>query len=163
MVLCREVWPRINSTRLREQSSFSARNFTSASLAAASTGGAVSLIFDSLPSGAQISLADARGCSFTDNNVPSGCARRKPGSGTRSSRVTFFLLAGLRTLRINQLVADERHVFAVGRPRRNIDRPLSAEQFREHADFAIREGHEPQPHVLIGRMPFHVFGARDVT
>ena len=46
------------------QRNFSARNFTSASLAAESTGGAVVLIFNSLPNTSPISLRDARGCAL---------------------------------------------------------------------------------------------------
>ena len=44
MTLCREVWPRTSSTRPRGQSSTSASSRSNASFAAASTGGAVTLM-----------------------------------------------------------------------------------------------------------------------
>ena len=75
----REVWPRINSTRLRAHSMVSATNCNSASLAAASTGGAVTLIFSSPPSGSPISLLEARGCTLTASRTPPVWALRNAG------------------------------------------------------------------------------------
>ena len=64
-ILCREVWPRTIWIFPREQLSFVASSSTNAWLAAASTGGAVTLIFNSSPNASQISLVEARGCNFT--------------------------------------------------------------------------------------------------
>ena len=51
----------MSKTRLRGQSSFSDSNLKSASFAAASTGGAVTLTFSSSPNGSPILLEEARG------------------------------------------------------------------------------------------------------
>ena len=78
--LCRDLWPRTNSTRPRGQSKASASNRTSASLAAASTGGAVTLIRHSGPASSPSSVREARGWSLMASVAPSACAVRKPGS-----------------------------------------------------------------------------------
>ena len=69
--LWREVCTRTSSTQRREQSNVSARSRKSASLAAASTGNAVTFTRNSLFNSPQISLADARGCNFTASRRPS--------------------------------------------------------------------------------------------
>jgi hypothetical protein len=51
----------------------------SASFAAESTGGAVTLIRSSFPRGSPISLAEALGCSLTDSITPSDSTRRNAG------------------------------------------------------------------------------------
>ena len=76
MTLCREVCPRTSSTRFRAQSNVSARNRTNASLAAESTGGAVTFTRNSLPIASPISLAEARGCNLMDSQTPSAWARK---------------------------------------------------------------------------------------
>src|SRR5438874_13821311 len=80
MDLWREVSPRTIRTAERGHPRISAKNRTRASLAAESTGGAVTLIFNSLPTASQTSLRDARGCTFTESStVPSNCLRRNGG------------------------------------------------------------------------------------
>lgn len=80
ITLCRDLCPRTSSTCPRPQPNLPASNRTNASFAVASTGGAVTLIFNSPPSGSPISSRQARGCSFTDSRKPSGCARKNPGN-----------------------------------------------------------------------------------
>lgn len=78
-ILCLDVCPRSNSIRLRGQSSVSASKRIKASFAAASTGGAVTLIRNSLPNTSPTALVDARGCNLIDKTTPSGCSWRKLG------------------------------------------------------------------------------------
>src|SRR5260221_8488034 len=79
IILWREVWPRSSCTELRGQSSLSARNLTSASLAAESTGGAVTLIFNSFPIAPPISFFEARGCTLTARQTAPLWTVIKPG------------------------------------------------------------------------------------
>src|SRR5260370_39566111 len=55
----------------------------------------------------------------------------------------------------DRLVADEGELAAVRRPRRDIDRSLSAEQLGEHFDLPALGRHEAQDHLLILWMALH--------
>src|SRR5580700_11238148 len=55
-----------------------------------------------------------------------------------------------------QLVAYERELFAVGRPRRHVNGSLSAKQFCKNRDLAIRKRHEAKRYVLVFRMTAHI-------
>jgi hypothetical protein len=81
MVLCHDLWARINTTCRRAQFSRSASHHINASLAAASTGGAETLIRNSLspPLCGTIPPADARDRSFTESKAPPEVSRRKAG------------------------------------------------------------------------------------
>src|SRR5439155_1497453 len=88
----------------------------------------------------------------------------------------------------HQVIADERHLAPIRRPRRHIDGALPAEQFREHCDLRIFDAcasslcvvcflwgvlaervllkrHQPQHHILVFRMAAHalVVGDRKST
>jgi hypothetical protein len=97
ITLWREAWPRTNSTRLRGQSIVSAKSRSRASFAAASTGGAVTLMRNSFPSGSPISLDEARGCNLTDSSKPSGKTLRKAGGDA-----WLFIMGGV----IAKMAAD---------------------------------------------------------
>src|SRR5712692_7144886 len=69
----------MSCTAPRGQARASANSRRSASLAAASTGGAVTWIFNSLPTGPTISFLAARGWSLTARQTPLSCTCRKAG------------------------------------------------------------------------------------
>lgn len=70
--LCREVAPRSSSRRLRPIPRVLASSFNTASLAAESTGGAVTRTHSREPSGIPISLREARGWTLIETSTPAG-------------------------------------------------------------------------------------------
>lgn len=86
-----------------------ARKRTNASLAAESTGGAVTLIFNSVPNTSPISSREARGCSFTDMITPSACGLR--------NGATSNTYGSIQRQKMEPLVRDWEFVNATNRQR----------------------------------------------
>ena len=62
-------------------------------------------------------------------------SNHRPAAHLTGQGTLFFPWMRLR----NQLVTDERHTFAVGRPRRYVDCALSPKQFRQYGDLVIAQ------------------------
>src|SRR5262249_9974918 len=53
---------------------------------------------------------------------------------------------------VDKTIADEGQVAAVRRPRRNVDRTLTAKQLGEYLNLASAHGYYSQHHIFVGRM-----------
>src|SRR4051794_41373060 len=85
-----------------------------------------------------------------------GSADRARGErcGTRPS-----LMARIHFLP-HELIAHERQPLTVRRPRRDVDRALTAEELRQYVDLAAARGHDAERDVLVLRVPGDVLLVR---
>src|SRR4051812_11445169 len=63
----------------------------------------------------------------------------------------------LAAFRRDEVITHVSDLFAIGRPRRHVDRSLSAEQLHQCSDFVVAHRHQTQRNILVLRMPFHIF------